>query len=90
MRPIFEPNPDPLLVTGEGNKEMQKAVLKFLLEEWPAPHTKLTLYRVGLGDLYEIEEAIYWLFHYGLIWRREGRAVGATAAARQFNWLERS
>ncbi|MGN6664306.1 MAG: hypothetical protein ACTHK6_08930 [Solirubrobacterales bacterium] len=41
-----------------GDKRTQRAVLTFLLDEFPARHTMTTLWWMGLGDLDALEEAI--------------------------------
>jgi len=70
-----------------GDKTTQRAVLSFLLDEFPAKHTTVTLWWMGFGDTDAVEEAIQKLDVVGLL-RRDGRAVAPTAAARHFDWLE--
>jgi hypothetical protein len=70
-----------------GDRATQRAVLSFLLDEFPARHTVISLWWMGLGDLEEVEESIRLLDLHGLLWR-EGRSVMLTAAARHFDWLE--
>lgn len=72
-----------------GDRTTQRAVLSFLLDEFPARHTTISLWWMGLGDLEEVEESIRLLDLHGLL-RRKGRAVVPTAAARHFDWLELS
>ncbi|HEX5525651.1 MAG TPA: hypothetical protein VFX44_00470 [Solirubrobacterales bacterium] len=72
-----------------GDKLTQRAVLSFLLDEFPARHTMTTLWWMGLGDLDALEEAIGRLDAVGLL-RRHGGALASTAAARHFDWLELS
>lgn len=72
-----------------GDKATQRAVLSFLLDEFPARHTSLSLWWMGFGDLEAVEEAIRLLDRHGLLWR-DGMAVAPSAAARHFDWLELS
>lgn len=72
-----------------GDKGTQRAVLSFLLAEFPARHTALSLWWVGLADLEAVEESIRLLDLHGLLWQN-GKAVAPTAAARHFDWLELS
>jgi hypothetical protein len=72
-----------------GDKTTQRAVLSFLLDEFPARHTTVTLWWMGLGDLEAVEEAIRLLDRHGLLCRHRG-AVTPTPAARHFDWLELS
>jgi hypothetical protein len=72
-----------------GDRATQRAVLSFLLEEFPARHTVISLWWMGLGDLEAVEESTRLLDLHGLLWR-EGKAVAPTAAARHFDWLELS
>lgn len=72
-----------------GDKTTQRAVLSFLLDEFPARHTMTTLWWMGFGDLDALEEAIGRLDAAGLL-RRERDALASTAAARHFDWLELS
>lgn len=72
-----------------GDKKTQRAILTFLLAEFPARHTKTTLWWMGLGDPDALEQAIQKLDAVGLL-RRDGKAVASTEAARHFDWLELS
>jgi len=72
-----------------GDKATQRAVLAFLLYEFPARHTKVTLWWMGFGDLEALEAAIQQLAAVGLL-RQERGAVASTDAARHFDWLELS
>ncbi|MGN6216803.1 MAG: hypothetical protein ACTHN7_07590 [Solirubrobacterales bacterium] len=72
-----------------GDKTTQRAILSFLLDEFPARHTMTTLWWMGLGDLDALEEAIQKLDAVGLL-RQQGGALASTAAARHFDWLELS
>lgn len=72
-----------------GNKKTQRAVLTFLLAEFPARHTEASLWWMGFGDTDALDEAIEMLDLIGLIWR-DGSALVPTAAARHFEWLELS
>lgn len=72
-----------------GDKSTQRAVLSFLLDEFPARHTVISLWWMGLGDLEAVEEAVRLLDRHDLVWR-DGKAVAPTAAARHFDWLELS
>lgn len=76
-------------MTERGDKTTQRAVLSFLLDEFPARHTMTTLWWMGFGDLDALEEAIGSLDAVGLL-RRERGALASTAAARHFDWLELS
>lgn len=71
------------------DKQLQRAVLAFLLDEFPARHTKITLWWMGFGDLDGVERAIRALDSVGLL-RRDDVAVVPSAAARHFDWLELS
>jgi hypothetical protein len=82
-------NPSPPSDGERGDKMTQRAVLTFLLAEFPARHTQTTLWWMGLGDLDTLDEAIKALDLVGLIWR-DGSALVPTAAARHFEWLELS
>jgi hypothetical protein len=73
----------------QGDKATQRAVLSFLLYEFPARHTTTTLWWMGFGDLDALEAAIQQLAAVGLL-RRDGGAVASTDAARHFDWLELS
>ncbi|HEX5990030.1 MAG TPA: hypothetical protein VFY75_07450 [Solirubrobacterales bacterium] len=72
-----------------GDRLTQRAVISFLLDEFPARHSAISLWWMGLGDLEEVEESIRLLDLHGLLWR-DGPAVVPTAAARHFDWLELS
>jgi hypothetical protein len=72
-----------------GDKATQRAVLSFLLDEFPARHTPVSLWWMGFGDLEAVEEAVCLLDRHGLLWIDRG-AVMPTAAARHFDWLELS
>jgi hypothetical protein len=76
-------------VTERGDKATQRAVLSFLLDEFPAGHTSVSLWWMGLGDLEAVEDAIQALDRHGLLVRKK-KAVAPTAAARHFDWLELS
>jgi hypothetical protein len=73
----------------QGDKKLQRAILAFLLAEFPARHTRESLWLMGLGPLEPMEEAIHMLDVVGLVWR-DGQAIVPTAAARHFEWLELS
>jgi hypothetical protein len=64
-------------------------VLSFLLAEYPARHSALSLWWMGFGDLVAVEEAVRLLDRHDLVWT-DGGAVTPTAAARHFDWLELS
>lgn len=70
-----------------GDRTTQRAVLSFLLAEFPARHTRTTLWWMGFGDMDALEDAIRMLERFGLI-RQESRAVKLTDAARHFDWLD--
>jgi hypothetical protein len=72
-----------------GDKATQRAILTFLLGEFPARHSEASLWWMGLGSTDELDEAIKMLDLVGLIWR-DGSALVPTAAARHFEWLELS
>jgi hypothetical protein len=83
-------NPSPLSEDDErGDKKTQRAILTFLLAEFPARHTEQSLWWMGFGDTDALDEAIEMLDLVGLIWR-DGSAMVPTAAARHFEWLELS
>jgi hypothetical protein len=44
-----------------GDKATQRAVLSFLLAEWPAQHTGFSLMWMGFGDFEELREALRFL-----------------------------
>jgi hypothetical protein len=70
-----------------GDKATQRAVLTFLLAEYPARHTVVSLWWMDFGDLEAVEEAVGLLDRHGLVYCERG-AVAPTAAARHFDWLE--
>ncbi len=72
-----------------GDKAIQRAILTFLMGEFPARHSEASLWWMGLGDTDALDEAIKMLDLVGLIWR-DGSALVPTAAARHFEWLELS
>ena len=76
-------------MTERGDRATQRAVLSFLLDEFPARHTTTTLWWMGFGDLDALEAAIQQLAAVGLL-RQERGAVASTDAARHFDWLELS
>lgn len=82
-------NPSPRSGEQRGDKMIQRALIGFLLDEYPASHTQTTLWWMGLGDLEDVEEAIRTLGRFGLI-RVERRSVALTDPARHFDWLELS
>jgi hypothetical protein len=69
------------------DRKTQRAVLAFLLDEFPAKHTQETLRWRGFGDA--SARAIRVLDVVDLLWC-EGEVMMPTAAARHFNWLELS
>lgn len=77
------------MTEGKGDRSTQRAVLTFLLAEHPAPHSALSLWWMGFGDMDAVEEAIRLLDRHGLLCR-DGGAVTPTAAALHFDWLELS
>ena len=83
MAPLKSP------MTERGDRATQRAVLSFLLDEFPARHTTTTLWWMGFGDMEAVEDAIRLLDRHGLL-TCEGGAVIPTAAARHFDWLELS
>lgn len=72
-----------------GDRSTQRAVLTFLLAEYPARHSAISLWWMGFGDLEAVEEAVRLLDLHGLLCRDSG-AVTPTPAARHFDWLELS
>jgi len=44
-----------------GDKATQRAVLSFLLAEWPAQHSGFSLMWMGFGDFEELREALRFL-----------------------------
>lgn len=72
-----------------GDRATQRAVLSFLLDEFPARHSAMSLWWMGFGDMEAVEEAIHVLNRHGLL-SCEGGAVAPTTAARHFDWLELS
>lgn len=73
-----------------GDKAAQRAILSFLLAEWPAQHTAFSLIWMGIGDLEVLREAIKDLFVAELVFVTEDEKVLPTPAARHFEWLELS
>lgn len=73
-----------------GDKGTQRAILSFLLDEWPAQHTGFSLMWMGFGDFEELREALKMLHMAELIFVSEDEKVVATEAARHFDWLELS
>ena len=73
-----------------GDKATQRAVLSFLLAEWPAQHTGYSLMWMGFGDFEELREALRSLHMAELVDVSEDEKVIATEAARHFDWLELS
>ena len=72
------------------DKPMQRAILAFMLYEFPAQTTKEELrYVMGSDKGKEVHRAIRNLDGVGLVWR-EGDFVLPTLAARHFDWLELS
>jgi hypothetical protein len=72
------------------DKPMQRAILAFLLYEFPTQLTKEELrYVMGSDKGKEVSRAIRNLDGVGLVWR-EGDFVLPTLAARHFDWLELS
>lgn len=72
-----------------GDKKTQRAILTFLMGEFPARHSEASLWWMGLGSTDELDEAIEMLDLVGLIYRDDSTLV-PTAAARHFDWLEMS
>jgi hypothetical protein len=77
-------------VEERGDKATQRAILSFLLAEWPAQHTGFSLAWMGFGDFEELREALKVLFIADLVFIAEDEKVGPTEAARHFDWLELS
>lgn len=73
-----------------GDKATQRAVLTFLLAEWPAQHSAFSLIWMGIGDIEALREAVKDLFVAELVFVTEDEKVIPTAAARHFDWLELS
>lgn len=73
-----------------GDKGAQRAILSFLLAEWPAQHTGFSLTWMGFGDFEALREAIKDLFTAELVFVTEDEKVIPTIAARHFDWLELS
>jgi len=73
-----------------GDKLIQRAVLSFLLAEWPAQHTTFSLIWMGVGDFEELREALRVLYLAELVYVGEDEKVIPTEAARHFDWLELS
>ncbi|HET9197625.1 MAG TPA: hypothetical protein VFN92_05135 [Solirubrobacterales bacterium] len=73
-----------------GDKALQRAILTFLLAEWPAQHTGFSLIWMGLGDFEELREALRTLYLAELVFITEDERVMPTEAARHFDWLELS
>jgi hypothetical protein len=73
-----------------GDKGTQRAILSFLLTEWPAQHTAFSLTWMGFGDFETLREAIKDLFVAELVFVTEDEKVIPTPAARHFDWLELS
>jgi hypothetical protein len=73
-----------------GDKALQRAILSFLLSEWPARHTGFSLIWMGLGDFEELREAIRFLFIAELVIVTEDEKIFPSPAARHFDWLELS
>lgn len=73
-----------------GDKATQRAILSFLLAEWPAEHTGFSLAWMGFGDFEALREAIKVLFMNELVFVTEEEKVIPTPAARHFDWLELS
>lgn len=73
-----------------GDKATQRAVLTFLLAEWPAQHTSFFLIWMGIGDIEALREAVKDLFVAELVFVTEDEKVLPTPAARHFDWLELS
>lgn len=73
-----------------GDKATQRAVLSFVLAEWPAQHTAFSLIWMGIGDIEVLREAIKDLFVAELVFVTEDEKVLPTPAARHFDWLELS
>jgi hypothetical protein len=74
-----------------GDKATQRAILSFLLAEWPAQHTGFSLTWMGLGDDFErLREALRDLHIAELVFVTEDEKVVPTPAARHFDWLELS
>lgn len=83
-------NPSPPSDDDErGDKFTQRAILTFLMGEFPARHSEASLWWMGLGSTDDLDEAIKMLDLVGLLWR-DGSALVPTAAARHFDWLELS
>ncbi|HET7510790.1 MAG TPA: hypothetical protein VFJ65_11155 [Solirubrobacterales bacterium] len=80
----------PVWFDEQENKQTQRAVLSFLLAEFPAQHTQGILKYMGFGDDADaLSHAVRALDVVGLLWC-EGEVVMPTAAARHFDWLELS
>ena len=79
------------MTEGRGDKATQRAILVFLLAEWPAQHTGFSLIWMGFGEDFEaLREAIKDLFMAELVFVTEDEKVIPTPAARHFDWLELS
>ena len=66
---------------------MQRAVLAFLLHEFPKQLTRDDLKWRGFGEADALRQAIRNLSLTGLLWC-EGEVVLPTLPARHFHWLE--
>ena len=77
-----------MTVEERGDKATQRAVLSFLLAEWPAQHTGYSLMWMGFGDFEALREAIKVLLMNELVFVTEDEKVIPTPAARHFEWLE--
>jgi|GEM_PF-1714958 len=74
-----------------GDKSTQRAILSFLLAEWPAQHTAFSLIWMGrFGDVDALREALRFLHMAELVFVTEDEKVIPTPAARHFDWLELS
>lgn len=71
-----------------GDKATQRAILTFLLAEWPAQHTGFSLAWMGFGDFEALRDAIKVLFVHELVIVTEDEKVIPTPAARHLDWLE--
>lgn len=73
-----------------GDKAIQRAILSFLLDEWPAQHSGFSLAWMGFGDFEQLREALRALNWAELVFITEDEKVLPTPAARHFDWLELS
>ncbi len=71
-----------------GDKATQRAIMSFLLDEWPAQHTGFSLAWMGFGDFEALRNALRVLHLVGLVYVTEDEQVIPTGAARHFDWLE--